>query len=87
MKASSMSVPEAQWAAQRCSRLSSMPRTFAPVASFTTLARRRCQTAELGMAEAVGAGGLGLGDEAAVGIVDALGDGDDAVAVFLVAGG
>ena len=29
-----MSVPEAQWAAQRCSRDSSMPRTLAPVFSF-----------------------------------------------------
>ncbi len=40
------------------------------------------QTAQLGVAEAVGGGGLGLGDEGAVGVVDALGDGDDAVAVL-----
>ena len=49
-------------------------------------AGQRCgQTAQLGMAEAVGRGGLRLGDEAAVGIVHALGDGDDAVLLFLVA--
>ena len=47
--------------------------------------QQRGKAAQLGMAEAVGRGGLGLGDEAAVGIVDALGDGDDAVAVLLVA--
>ena len=47
----------------------------------------RGQTAQLGMAEAVGRGGLRLGDEAAVGVVDALGDSDDAVAVLLVARG
>ena len=43
------------------------------------------QAAQLGMAEAVGAGGLRLGDEAAVGIVDALGHGDDAVLLAGVA--
>ena len=45
----------------------------------------RGKAAQLGMAEAVGRGGLRLGDEAAVGVVDALGDSDDAVAVLLVA--
>ena len=39
------------------------------------------QTAQLSMAEAVIGGYLGLGDEAAVLIVDALGDGDDAAAL------
>ena len=37
------------------------------------------QAAQLGMAEAVGAGGLGLGDEGSVGVVDALGDRHQAV--------
>ena len=40
------------------------------------------QTAQLSMAEAVIGGYLGLGDEAAVLIVDALGDGDDTAAFF-----
>ena len=44
--------------------------------------KQRCQTAELGMTEAVGAGGLRLGNELAVGIVDALGDGDDAACLL-----
>jgi len=48
---------------------------------------RRGEAAQLGVAEAVGRGGLGLGDEAAVGVVDALGHGDDAVVLLLVAGG
>ena len=42
------------------------------------------QAAQLGMAEAVGAGGLGLADEGAVGIVDALGDGNQAVLLLIV---
>ena len=49
------------------------------------IGQQRSQTAQLGMAEAVGRGGLRLGDEAAVGVVDALGDSNDAVAVLLVA--
>ena len=40
------------------------------------------QTAQLGMAEAVGAGSLGLGHEGAVGIVNAFGDGNQAVLLF-----
>ena len=36
------------------------------------------------MAEAVGGGGLGLGDEGAVGVVDALGHGHHAVALLLI---
>src|SRR5699024_6431542 len=44
------------------------------------------QAAQLGMAEAVGGRGLGLGNEGAVGIVDALGDGDHAVLVLFIAG-
>ena len=32
-----MSVSLARWAAQRCSRFSSMPRTLAPVSSFQNL--------------------------------------------------
>ena len=40
--------------AQRWSRESSMPRTFAPVFCFTTSARTRGQAAELRVAEAVG---------------------------------
>ncbi|CAN4047413.1 DUF2892 domain-containing protein, partial [Dysosmobacter welbionis] len=39
---------------------------------------------QLGVAEAVGGRGLGLGDEGAVGVVDALGDGHHAVALLLV---
>ena len=42
------------------------------------------QAAQLGVAEAVGGRGLGLGDEGAVGVVDALGDGHHAVALLLV---
>ena len=42
------------------------------------------EAAELGMTEAVGGGGLGLGDERAVGVVDALGDSDHAVALLLI---
>ena len=42
------------------------------------------KTAQLGVAEAVGAGGLGFGDKAAVSVMDALGDGDKAVALFLI---
>ena len=42
------------------------------------------KAAELGVTEAVGCAGLGLGNKAAVGIVDALGDRDHAVALFLV---
>ena len=38
------------------------------------------QTAQLGVPKAVGGGGLGLGDEGAVGVVDALGHGHQAVA-------
>ena len=44
------------------------------------------QTAQLGMAEAVGGRGLGLGDEGAVGVVDALGHGHQAVPVLVVDG-
>ena len=44
------------------------------------------QTAQLSVSEAVGGGGLGLRDEGAVGVVDALRHGHDAVAVFLVNG-
>ncbi len=40
MKDSSTSVSEAAWAAQRWSRLNSMPRTFAPVAFLTSFARK-----------------------------------------------
>ena len=46
--------------------------------------QRGGKSAELRMTEAVGRGGLRLGDERAVGIVDAFGDGDDAVAVLLI---
>ena len=42
------------------------------------------QTAQLGVAEAVGGGGLGLGHEVAVGVVDALGHGHNAVALLLI---
>ena len=45
------------------------------------------QAAQLGMAEAVGGGGLRLGDEAAVGVVDALGDGHHALTGLVVDGG
>ena len=54
-------------------------------ALFHNAGQRRGQTAQLGMAEAVGRGSLRLGDEAAVGIVDALGDGDDAVLLLFIA--
>ena len=46
--------------------------------------KTRGKAAELGVAEAVGRAGLGLGNEAAVGIVDALGDRNHAVSLFLV---
>ena len=42
------------------------------------------QTAQLGMAETVGGRGLGLGDKSAVGVVDTLGNGHHAVALFLI---
>ena len=42
------------------------------------------QATQLGMAEAVGGGGFGLRDKGAVGVVDALGDGHQAVAGLLV---
>ena len=42
------------------------------------------QAAQLGMAEAVGAAGLRLGNEGAVGIVDALGNGNQAVLLLAV---
>ena len=42
------------------------------------------QTAELGVAKAVGAGGLGFGDEAAVGIVNAFGNRDEALAGLVI---
>ena len=48
------------------------------------LSQNGSQTAQLGMAEAVGAGGLGLGDEGAVGIVNALRDGHQAAVLLLV---
>ncbi len=54
---------------------------------FQNVGKQRRKAAELGMAEAVGCRGLCLGDEAAVRVMDALGDGDDAVAVLLVAFG
>ena len=54
-------------------------------ALFHDVGERRSQAAQLGMAEAVGRGGLGFGDEAAVGIVHALGDSDDAVLLLLIA--
>ena len=46
--------------------------------------QQRSQTAELGMAEAVGSAGLGFRDEAAVSVVDTLGDCDYAVALLLI---
>ncbi len=42
------------------------------------------QTAQLGMAKTVGGGGLGLGDEGAVGVVNALGDSYHAVSIRLI---
>ena len=45
---------------------------------------QRGQPAELRVTEAVACGGLGLRDKAAVGIVDALGDGDEYLAVGLI---
>ena len=44
------------------------------------------QAAQLGVAEAVGGGGLGLGHEGAVGVVDALGHGHHALAGLIIDG-
>ena len=48
------------------------------------VSQTRSKAAELGVTEAVGRAGLGLGNKAAVGIMDALGDCDHAVSLFLV---
>ena len=45
------------------------------------IGQQRRQTTQLGVAKAVGGRGLSLGNEGAVGVVDALGDGHDAVAL------
>ena len=50
------------------------------------LGQHGSQAAQLGMAEAVGGRGLGLGHEGAIGIVDALGHGDHALAGLVVDG-
>lgn len=44
------------------------------------------QTAQLGVAETIGGRGLGLGDKGAVGVVDALGHGHQAVSALVVDG-
>lgn len=61
-----------------------MPRTFAPVFSFTMLASSAARPPSLRVAKAVRRAGLGLGDKAAIGIVDALGYGDHTAAGLLV---
>ena len=60
------------------------PPYFNPQGPLHGLSQQGGQPAQLGMAEAVGGRGLGLGDKGSVPIVNALGDGHQAVAGVLI---